>query len=204
MRIEPPPSPPVASVRRPPATAAADPPDDPPGVWSRFQGLRVAPLSFVQVRLMPPNSLEVVSPNGTAPAPRNRVTSVESWSDVSSLSGMDASVAGQPATWSSSFTPIGTPPNGSDTSALPAARARRLGVEVRERVELGSLDRREGGVELLERGSLPGAERVDERAGVSGPRRVGHPPIVGTPPVLGTSCRVAPVSALRARSDLRS
>src|SRR6185312_2747522 len=57
MRIEPPPSPPVASVSRPPATAAADPPDEPPGVRAASHGFAVAPFSFVNVRLMPPNSL---------------------------------------------------------------------------------------------------------------------------------------------------
>ena len=47
MRIDPPPSPPDAMGSRPPATAAAVPPEDPPGVRSRFQGLRVAPCSRV-------------------------------------------------------------------------------------------------------------------------------------------------------------
>ena len=78
MRIEPPPSPPVAIVSSPPATAAAEPPEDPPGVCARSHGFRVAPLSFVNVRLTPPNSLEVVSPNGIAPDSRRRVTMVES------------------------------------------------------------------------------------------------------------------------------
>src|SRR4026209_1784709 len=49
MRIDPPPSPAVAIGTRPPATAAADPPDEPPGVRSRFQGLRVTPCTFVEV-----------------------------------------------------------------------------------------------------------------------------------------------------------
>ena len=42
-----------------------------------------------------------------------------------SARGTDASVAGQPATASSSLTPIGTPPNGNDTSATPAASVAR-------------------------------------------------------------------------------
>ncbi len=45
MRIEPPPSEPVASGTTPPAIAAELPPDDPPGVRSRFHGLRVGPNS---------------------------------------------------------------------------------------------------------------------------------------------------------------
>src|SRR6476469_3060288 len=121
MRIEPPPSPPVARVINPPATAAADPPDDPPGVWAGFHGFFVEPLSFVDVRLMPPNSDAVVSPIGIAPATRRRATFVESWSAISWRRVREASVAGQPATLSSSFTPSGTPPNGWLTSAFAAA-----------------------------------------------------------------------------------
>src|SRR6478672_7090912 len=121
MRMEPPPSPPVASVTSPPATAAAEPPEDPPGVCSRIHGFRVAPLSLVDVRLMPPNSDAVVRPIGIAPATRSRATLVESWSAISSRSVSDASVAGHPATLSSSFTPIGTPPKGWVTSAFAAA-----------------------------------------------------------------------------------
>ncbi len=76
MRIDPPPSPAVATVSSPPATAAAEPPDDPPGVRSRSHGFRVAPLSLVRVWLTPPNSLAVVSPTRTPPAPRIRCTLV--------------------------------------------------------------------------------------------------------------------------------
>ena len=43
MRIEPAPSEPIAAGTSPAATAAAAPPLEPPGVWSVFQGLRVAP-----------------------------------------------------------------------------------------------------------------------------------------------------------------
>ena len=44
--MEPPPSPPVPSVTIPPATAAALPPDEPPGVSSRFHGLRSNTVEF--------------------------------------------------------------------------------------------------------------------------------------------------------------
>ena len=120
IRIEPPPSPPVPSVNNPPATAAALPPDDPPGVALVFHGLRVAPLRTVRVTLTPPYSLAVVSAKLFAPAACNRDTIVEVCVALTSANGTDASVAGQPLTWSSSFTPIGTPPKGSDTSALSA------------------------------------------------------------------------------------
>ncbi len=43
MRIDPPMSLPCAEGTRPAATAAAEPPLEPPGVWSRCQGLWVAP-----------------------------------------------------------------------------------------------------------------------------------------------------------------
>ncbi len=43
IRIEPPPSLAWATGTMPDATAAPEPPDDPPGVWSVFHGLRVAP-----------------------------------------------------------------------------------------------------------------------------------------------------------------
>src|SRR4051794_12309818 len=112
MRIEPPPSPPVASVHNPPATAAAEPPDEPPGVRPSSHGLRVGPLSFVNVRLTPPNSLDVVSPNGTAPASSRRVTIVAVYDATRSRKTTDASVEGQPLTPVNSFTPSGTPPNG--------------------------------------------------------------------------------------------
>ena len=40
---------PIASVAIPAANAAAEPPDDPPGVHSRFHGLRVTPQRLLQV-----------------------------------------------------------------------------------------------------------------------------------------------------------
>ena len=129
MRIDPPPSPPVASVTRPPATAAALPPDDPPGVRDGCHGFPVAPWSSVRVTLTPPNSLAVVWPASTAPPwSTSRVTSVEVYVATSSANTTLALVAGQPVTWSSSLTPMGTPPKGFDTSAAAAAaRAASVG-----------------------------------------------------------------------------
>jgi hypothetical protein len=49
-RTDPPPSLAVTSGITPPAIAAAEPPLDPPGVRSRFQGLRVTPKSRFFVR----------------------------------------------------------------------------------------------------------------------------------------------------------
>ena len=122
MRIDPPPSPPVANVSSPPATAAAEPPDDPPGVRPSCHGLCVVPCSTVRVTLTPPNSDAVVWPARTAPpSSRRRCTWVDVAVAMSSLNGTEAWLYGHPATGSSSLTPIGTPPNGFDTSATSAA-----------------------------------------------------------------------------------
>ncbi len=121
MRMDPPPSPPEAMGTSPPATTAADPPEEPPGVRSRFHGLRVVPCSLVWVRLMPPNSLDVVWPTSTAPAPTRRRTWVELWCATRSAKTSEASVKGHPSTGSSSLMPTGSPPKGSDTSAAAAA-----------------------------------------------------------------------------------
>src|SRR4051794_17600209 len=122
MRMEPPPSPPVASDTRPPETAAADPPEDPPTVRPWRQGLCVTPLIFVTLTLRPPNSLAVVLPTGTTPP---RSTRRSYWCDeyvaTRPRKTSEHSVHGQPATGSSSLMAVGTPPNGSDTSARSAA-----------------------------------------------------------------------------------
>ena len=74
MRIEPPPSLARATGTIPAATAAAAPPDEPPGVRSRSQRLRAGPNSADSVTAFAPNSGELVCPNGTTPAARNRST----------------------------------------------------------------------------------------------------------------------------------
>ena len=52
----------------PEATAAAAPPEEPPGVWSGFQGLRVAPVTTGSVEAVNPNSGVVVLPETMSPA----------------------------------------------------------------------------------------------------------------------------------------
>ena len=74
IRIEPPPSLPCATGSIPAATAAAAPPDEPPGVRSRSQGLRVAPLWRGSVVGRIPNSGMFVVPTTTNPASRSRRT----------------------------------------------------------------------------------------------------------------------------------
>ena len=126
MRIEPPPSPPVANGTSPPATAAALPADEPPTVRPCRHGLCVTPFSFVTLTLSPPNSLAVVRPTAVAPPrPSSRSTKVLVCVATRSRNTRDPSVAGHPATGSSSFTPTGTPPNGIETSACSAAFSAR-------------------------------------------------------------------------------
>ncbi len=74
MRIEPAPSEPIAAGTTPAATAAAAPPLEPPGVWSVFQGLRVAPCRGVSVKCHWPTSGAWVLPITIAPASRRRRT----------------------------------------------------------------------------------------------------------------------------------
>src|SRR5580658_289188 len=74
MRIEPPASVPIAIGQIPAASAAALPPLDPPGVRSRFHGLRVTPESGESVVGFQPNSLVVVLPKNTAFSARSRAT----------------------------------------------------------------------------------------------------------------------------------
>ena len=74
MRIEPPPSVPMASGPRPAATAALAPPLEPPGVRSRFQGLRVMPKSRLWVAPIQPIIGVFVLPSWIAPAASSRST----------------------------------------------------------------------------------------------------------------------------------
>src|SRR4029077_19154466 len=74
IRIEPIPSEPRAIGARPAATAAPLPPLLPPGAYSVFHGLRVAPNSIVSVNGQSIISGTEVFPTITAPAARRRRT----------------------------------------------------------------------------------------------------------------------------------
>src|SRR5262247_2617126 len=74
LRMEPPPSVPTASGARPAATAAPAPPDDPPGVRSRFHGLRVRPKIRLSVMPTQPSVGVLVLPTMMAPAAFMRAT----------------------------------------------------------------------------------------------------------------------------------
>src|SRR3546814_15054743 len=60
------------------AKAAAEPPLEPPGVRSKFQGLRVMPYFGLSVTAFQPNSGVVVLPRKMAPLSRARATAGES------------------------------------------------------------------------------------------------------------------------------
>src|SRR5580700_315011 len=82
MRIEPPASVPTASGQIPLSNATALPPLLPPGVRSKFHGLRVVPESGESVTAFQPNSGVVVLPKYTAPAARSRAVTGESSSQA--------------------------------------------------------------------------------------------------------------------------
>ena len=74
MRMDPPPSVPMARGPSPAATAALAPPLEPPGVRSRFHGLRVIPKSKLWVAPIQPKVGVLVLPSWIAPAARRRST----------------------------------------------------------------------------------------------------------------------------------
>src|SRR5262245_48324707 len=73
-RMDPPPSVPRASGPRPAATAAPAPPEEPPGVRSRFHGLRVRPKTRLSVMPTQPSVGVLVLPSTIAPASFRRAT----------------------------------------------------------------------------------------------------------------------------------
>ena len=112
MRTEPPPSLAVTKGRTPPTRAAAAPPDDPPGVRSKFHGLRVMPCNRFLVMGMGPNSGAFVLAMGMAPAARRRLTWMSSCWATLSWYKREPKLVTRPATFSRSFTPSGTPSKG--------------------------------------------------------------------------------------------
>src|SRR5436853_7941053 len=79
MRIEPPPSVPMWSGPSPAAAAAEAPPLEPPGVRSRFHGLRVTPKTRLWVAPIQPNVGVLVLPSVMPPADFIRWTIGASW-----------------------------------------------------------------------------------------------------------------------------
>src|SRR5437763_16252592 len=110
MRIEPPASVPTASGQMPAKSATALPPLLPPGVRTRFHGLRVTPESGESVTAFQPNSGVVVLPKYTAPAARSLATTGESSSQAWFGSIVfEPTRRGQPRVSRVSFSAIGRP-----------------------------------------------------------------------------------------------
>jgi hypothetical protein len=82
MRTEPPPSVPRPNGVTPAATEEAAPALDPPGVFPKFHGWRVIPVSGLSPTGLQPNSLEVVLPIRIAPAALARSTAGASTFDT--------------------------------------------------------------------------------------------------------------------------
>ncbi len=175
MRMDPPPSPPVASGTSPPATAAALPADDPPVVRPCRHGLCVTPLSFVTLTFRPAEL------GGGGEPDRDRAARAEEPLDDGARLGGDAVLEDErgfglrpPRNRLELLDADGHASEG-ERDVGPSGRIERtFGVEERERVEVGAFDRGERRFQLLARRAFAAAERVDERARVAGPGRLGH------------------------------
>src|SRR5205807_851067 len=107
--IEPPVCEPSAPRHMPQASAAAEPLLEPPGVRSRFHGLRVtggSKLAYCVVTVLPRN---------TAPAWRSRLTTVASFRATLFAHSFEPAAVGQPATSKISLMATGMPCSGPRT-----------------------------------------------------------------------------------------
>src|SRR5215469_12991514 len=119
-RIEPPVSVPSASGASYAATAAALPPDEPPGTLDRFHGLCDVQYPEFSVEEPIANSSMLVFPMRTAPAPRSRRVTVDSYGGTQPSRIFDPHVVGIPTVVNKSLTATGTP--ASAPSSSPRAR----------------------------------------------------------------------------------
>ncbi len=152
MRTLPAPSVPTPMGPRPAATAAAVPPEEPPGVWFRFQGLRVMPVAGELVSPLQPNSGVVVLPSNTAPASRKRAVAGASTSQgwFGSMVRLPRRV-GQPWVRIRSLMDVGTPskaPTGvpcwrcaCQRASLARALAKAAGSSTRQKALICGLTR---------------------------------------------------------------
>src|SRR5712692_4668813 len=146
IRMDPPPSVPMCNGPKPAAAAAEAPPLEPPGVRSRFQGLRVGPNSRLWVAPIQPNVGVLVLPSMMAPAARSRSTIGASSAGTLSRNSGVPKVVRTPLVTTRSFTENGTPCNGprvaplrvSARSAAFACRRAWSAVRVTKALSLGS------------------------------------------------------------------
>jgi len=116
MRTEPPPSVPSAIEVIPAATEAAAPALDPPGVFARFHGLRVMPVSGLSPTPLQPNSLVVVLPIRIAPAFFARSTEGASAAAILPTMQREPNAKRSPPTAIRSLAENGTPCSGGSAS----------------------------------------------------------------------------------------
>ena len=146
IRMEPPPSVPMPSGAKPAAIAAPVPPLEPPGVSSRFQGLKVGPNSRLSVAPFQPYSGVLVLPRTMAPAALRRST--EGASSVGTLSSFrrEPQVVLIPLVMTTSLTATGTPcsgprlsPRWTAASAVRACFRAESNAGVQKALSLGSI-----------------------------------------------------------------
>src|SRR6188472_4506401 len=114
--MDPPVSEPRPSGAYPAATAAADPPLEPPGTRVVSCGLRVGPNAEFSVDEPIANSSRLVLPTMTAPASRNRRTTVASYGGRQPSRIRDEHVVASPRVHKLSLIAIGTPASGPGSS----------------------------------------------------------------------------------------
>src|SRR5712691_9479981 len=105
-------SPPSSRAVKPAATAAAAPPDEPPGVRSRFHGLRVTPKSSLSVCQSAQSGGTFDLPNTIAPAALSRATGTASRSGTCSAQTAAPHVVRNPSVSNWSLIVIGSPCSG--------------------------------------------------------------------------------------------
>ena len=145
MRTEPPPSVPSANGVTPAATLLTAPQLEPPGVFFRFHGLGVTPVSGLSPTALQPNSLVVDLPMMQAPCALTLSTDGASAAATLSAIAFEPNVHLTPPTVIRSFTETGNPwrspsrsPDVTACSALFAASRAMSGVAWTKQFSLGS------------------------------------------------------------------
>ena len=112
---------PSSSAVKPAASAAAAPPDDPPGVRRTSHGLWVVPYTGLKLCQSASEAGTLLLPKTTAPAFLSRCTAKASAVGMLWRYASWPQVVGRPATLNDSFTVIGTPCSGPQSSPRASA-----------------------------------------------------------------------------------
>jgi hypothetical protein len=119
--MDPPVSVPIEANDMPATTAAAEPPLEPPADLEESTGFRTGPKADSSLVVPKANSCRLHLPIRTAPASRNRVTTVASRAATCPARTRDAAVVATPLTSIRSLSATGTPCSGP--RSRPAARS---------------------------------------------------------------------------------